>query len=329
MNLKDVLSSPRIENEHLGKLNDDWIPKLQKLKYFKIFVPKELGGLAFNLTQAAPYLLATARFHGSLGWTHNLVAGANSFCTYFEEEQAMQIFKNDNVMCSGSGTPSGNIQLVGDQMKVSGQWSKCTGAKWATHFTAVAQQTHQQNLTFICPAHLVSLKKDWYGFGLKATSTDQIQMDEVVLPQSYRFEIGSQKSFFHYSLAQTNFMIFARICMSITFEGLVLRLLDLIDLNLNITKSSTHVYVAQLKKSLLKLSKKRQFYTHQIDHNYSISEELLQEAYMVKYFNKKHSKISLQVERLIQDLGMIAIDERSSIHWAYRDVKVAKQHYFV
>jgi len=329
MNLENFLSPPTIVNEKNGILNEDWISQLQELKFFKIFIPNELGGLGLNLLEATPYLLASARFHGSLGWIHNLVAGANSFCTCFEEDIAYQVFKDDGVMCSGSGTLNGSLAFISDQMEVNGKWTKCTGAQWATHFTAVAKQDAENPITFICPANLVKIKKDWFGFGMKATSTDQIEMIEAKIPINYQFEVGHQKSFFDYPIAQINFVVFAKICMSITFEGLVSRLLDLVQSHLNSEKKSTVLRINKIKKLLFKLNDQRANSIKFISQEQKDSKIPISEEHLVDFLSKKHMKINLQVEKLIQGLGMIAIDERNHIHWAYRDIKVAIQHYFV
>ena len=329
MNLKEILSTPLIANEEKGILNEDWVPKLQQLKFFKIFVPKELGGLALSLSEATPYLLATARFHGSLGWMHNLVAGANSFCTYFEEEVAHQIFNNDTVMCSGSGTANGQISFNTHQMLVSGKWSKCTGAHWATHFTAVAKHMDNKTTTFICPANQVKIKKDWFGFGLKGTSTDQIEMHNVELPIQYQFEIGQQKSFLHYPIAQINFVAFAKICMSITFEGLVLRLLDLIEAQVDLNKKELNYTINEVKTLLGSLHQYRSNQIEVVSKQSNTSDFALPDEELPLSFSNIHAEISIQLEKLILKLGMLSIDERNKIHWAYRDVKVAIQHYYV
>ncbi len=324
MDVIEKLSTPLATNEAKGVLNKDWIPQLQKKDYFKLFIPKQLGGLELNLIDALPFLIETARFNGSLGWIHNLVAGANAFCTCFEEEVAYEIFGKNTVMCSGSGVPNGRVDFTAHYMNVNGVWNKCTGAHWATHFTAVGKTKNGNQVTFICPSRYVEIKEDWHGFGMKATSTNQIEISNAQLPKQYQFQIGYQKSFLDYTLAQIDFELFARICISTTWQGLVYRLLDLVELN----KGKSNA-LESTKEKLIKLDQQRKNLIHSIENGKNTTNSKNFMRKQVQELSLQHSQINLCVEKLIWGLGLFAIDQRNLISWAYKDIKVANQHYFL
>lgn len=328
MNLNQLLSPPLTANEKMGKLNADWILQLQAHKYFKLFVPKALGGLEFQLNEAQSFLVATARFNGSLGWVHNLVAGANFFCSYFEEEVAKEIFEDQKVMCSGSGTPNGQVKLNDQQMLVQGSWDKCTGAEWATHFTGVGKTQDQKLVTFICPAKFVQLEKAWHGFGMKATSTNQIQINKASLPVNYKFQIGHQKSFPYYSIAQIDFEVFARICMSFTWLGLAHGILDQFEESTD-KNQGTQTQLKKIHIKLTNLSKLQNYFAEKFDKKPSLSHQKSFQHLLKKELNKTHKAINLHLEELIWSAGLKAIDERNHLNWAYRNLKVANQHYFI
>ncbi|MCH5599546.1 acyl-CoA dehydrogenase family protein [Niabella ginsengisoli] len=63
-------------------------------KWFKLFLPKEYGGLELSLPDALKYEEELAYIDGSLGWTVTLCAGANLFAGYINYKKSRQMFSS-------------------------------------------------------------------------------------------------------------------------------------------------------------------------------------------------------------------------------------------
>ena len=313
-----------------ARLADDWIPTLKKRQLFKMFVPQSLGGLELSLESATHYLKETAEISGSLGWIHNLAAGANFFCGYFDAATAAEIYTSHEVLSSGSGAPSGSIRRQDDHLLASGRWNFCSGAGYATHFTATALDEQEKPVTFISDAGRIHIREHWRAFGLKASSTRQIEMKDKKVPARYQFQIGRQKSFFDYSIYQIDFETFARICLSATWEGILHGFLNYLDQEQPKMHEGLRSKVSGLRDKAGQLEKTRSGLIQKLQKNhYNINTPEVLRRQIKTELGERHRDIYLQISPLCWELGLHITDEENCSHWALRDLKTASQHFFV
>lgn len=307
------------------------IQKLQEKGYFKMFIPQSLGGLELGLTDATQLLVETAAIHGSLGWIHNLGAGANYFCGFFDPVTAEELFRATEVITSGSGFANGSFELSKNKYAINGTWSKCSGASFASLFTLNAINSEGKQQSFIVPAEKVKVTPDWQSFGLQASASDSITLNNVEVPETYTFEIGKVKSFQNYLIYHTPFELFARVCLSATFEGLVDGLLQSLKNAPQKQRESYSQSIKEIRSDLNGLHLKR-------DALIAKSEEFLISTNTVPYsfvkdvannMGNAHFKIYQKISKLYWHSG-ISISETSSLsHWVFRDIMTAVQHYML
>lgn len=328
--LHHQLSEPELSHYTQARLADDWIPALKKQRLFKMFVPRALGGLELSLEAATEQLIETAEINGSLGWIHNLASGANFFCGYFDQETATEIFHPPEVICSGSGAPTGRISMYDEYLMASGSWNFCSAADQATHFTATALNEQEQPVTFICDAAGVEIRDSWRAFGLKASSTRQIVMNDQKIPVRYQFEIGRQQSFHDYPIYRIDFETFARICLSATWQGILQGFLGYVEQESANTDTEISIRTARIREKLYHLQNKRTSFSRQLQENAYQPEdaEAFREQIKTK-LAKQHRSIYAEVSGLSWHLGLLITDESTLSHWAWRDLQTASQHFFV
>ena len=123
-----------------GTLIPEQLAVIHSRKWFKLFVPRRLGGLELSLPEGVRLEEELARIDGSLGWTVTLCAGANFFVGYVgqfgDQPVAEAIFANADVCLGGSGQATGKAAVLDGGYRVSGRWRYATGAPHLTHFTA-------------------------------------------------------------------------------------------------------------------------------------------------------------------------------------------------
>lgn len=321
----------QIQNSGRTEIPQKIIDQLIAKKYFKLFVPEVLNGLELSLSHAIPFLIETAKINPSLGWLHNLGAGANYFCGFFEEEVATSIFSNKKIVTSGSGSPSGDFLEKKNGFEISGKWGKCSGASFATHLTCVATNLDNKNeeKTFILPAHDIEVINDWSNFGLKASASYSYELKNFLVDKKLEFEINKVKSFSYYSIYNVPFDLFARVCLSASLEGIVLKFVD--DVNSEVRNPSPTLLniIENLKQTLIKLNNKRFEIAREIDHAYSKDLSKDTKLPVVIELAVLHKSCYDLVVQAYFNAGLRITEEESPLNWTFRDVLTAVQHYML
>src|SRR5690606_36957711 len=186
--------------ESIGKLTPEQLAMVYDRRWFKLFVPRSLGGLELSLPESVRLEEELARIDGSLGWTVTLCAGANLFVGYLDRLVVAPIFADPYVCLGGSGQATGRAAAEGDGFRVSGRWRYATGTPHLTHFTAnCTLEKEGQDLldatgkplvrSFFFPRSDVRIVDDWNAFGLKATASHSFAVDDLRVSPSQAFSI--------------------------------------------------------------------------------------------------------------------------------------------
>lgn len=309
-------------------LPEEWLHEVYRRKWFKLFIPKELGGLGCNLTKGLEIMLYTSSLHGSLGWCVNLGSGAGYFCSSFEKSIASKLLKDDKAVFAGSGKV-GSAQKTDRGFLVSGVWDFCTGSAHATAFTVNAEDNGDLH-SFVLSRSQVTILREWPMFGLKATSSFKIETTDAFVPEELVFGIGQIKSFEHYAITQIPFETFARCCMLACYIG--------------ISKCFTqHMKLDQVLNSSISQEafELNQHLSNCQDQLYSVSNKIWESIKLKGTMSPDHSKkinelvsqssakIYEHVMSIYYKAGTRLGDENLLSHHAFKDVLVASQHPFL
>lgn len=307
-------------------LPKEWVQYLIDEKLFKMFIPKELGGLELNLNEATELLSELAFCNGSLGWVLNLGAGANFFCGFFKEELAHEVFSKGDIVLSGSGF-LGEFHQKQDKFHVKGEWHKCTGSAVASYFTVNAKNDKDKQHSFLIPKSFVEVKPSWESFGLRQTSSDSIFVEEAILDLDYAFEINNVKSFKDYKIYAVPFSVFARICLSATFEGLAKKFAALYEQKYS---HKSNIYGDRLKclnQVLTLLNQERKEISDFVNSTDNFESSL--EETVSNSLGKRHFEIFELICHLYWFSGIQLSEENNLLHFVFRDIMTASQHYML
>jgi len=326
--MEDLFEIEEYKQNHLSQKRLDF---LFDNNWFKMFVPKDYGGLELSLEEGAKILTRAATLQGGLGWTLNLGAGANWFSGFFNDETAKSLFSPSKAVIAGSGFASGKFENNDLCVILNGKWSRCTGAAHATLFSLNAKSETGKITSFVVPRDQVKLSEDkWPIFGLKNSSSYSIQLNNVEIPKEFGFQINDIKNHHEYPLFHIPFESFARICLSSSFIGIVKCLVRYIELDLLPNKPELVTDIQKILKLILKAEAKRN----------DLSEELTFLSFDKEVSAKFESQLRQQLGEnnellfeLVQQIffkgGLAFVEEDQLIHWAYRDVLTGVQHYMV
>jgi alkylation response protein AidB-like acyl-CoA dehydrogenase len=172
---------------------EDIVAWLIERKYFKLFVPQELGGLGVSLSAAVRLYEQLAEIDGSLAWLVQIGAGGGFFVPALAPEVAARLFADPKAVVAGSGAVAGRALAVPGGYRVWGQWQYASGAQYATMFTANARLEDGTVRAFVFFPEQVCLGRDWHALGMRATSSWSFRVEDLFVPEELSFVVGCNR----------------------------------------------------------------------------------------------------------------------------------------
>ncbi len=250
--IKDIFknSFKNSNGEYSNKLTQKEIDLLFEHKLFKCFLSEKVNGLGLTIPQTLSIIEEASCLNGSLGWLIQIGNGGNYFLTNFEEKTGLDLFSKKNVVIAGSGTATCNATLVDGGVIVSGKWKFCSGSEYATLFTVTFKIGDSEVIkSGIVPREKVKIIEDWKTIGMKNTSTNSIELENVFIPNEHIFSVSEKKSFLDEPVFNLPFIIYAQAFFISVAFGIFKRLIDETE---KIIKDS-HVFNNRQSDRLLKM----------------------------------------------------------------------------
>lgn len=192
---------------------------LHKHGLFKLFVPSNLGGGQKPLPEALEIIEDCSLLDGNVGWLVNIGSGGGYFAGYYGKQAAQQLFFPQNAVLAGSGYP-GKAHKVDGGYTVTGSWNYCSGAGYAAFFTASALADGKM-LAFTFMPDQVEIIPTWNAFGLKATESHSIRVNDAFVPDELVFDLSKPPvSFSEYKAYSFPFLQFAQLSFAAVVLGL-------------------------------------------------------------------------------------------------------------
>lgn len=309
-----------------GMLTTELLAIIHDQRWFKLFVPRSLGGLELALPAGVRLEEELARIDGSLGWTVTLCGGANLFVGYMDRSIAQTIFIDRAVCLGGSGQASGKAVIENGGYRVSGKWRYATGAPHLTHFTAncVIEGTPLIK-SFFFPKADVQIIKDWNAFGLRATASHSFEVDNLWVDDAHTFLITPQAATWDHPIYQYPFLPFAEATLAANTLGMARHFLECAAVVDNTRLPGL------LEAAEKELGKTRKLFYDVLDaswdeltHTGVLSPE---RSMAVAKWSRAVAEVSRQqVVTIYPQLGLIAADASSTVNRIWRDLFTASQH---
>lgn len=222
--------------EETGSVDAKFLRWIHDRKLFKLFVPEALGGLMTSLPQAVEAFEEAAWIDGSFGWTVAIGAGGGYFVPFMQPHTASKLFAPQEAVLAGSGMPTGNAKRVEGGYLINGTWRYCSGSRHATFYTATAavemddadSQGRQQAgmISFALLASQVRIVPDWDAFGLKATDSHTITVQDAWVPDDRVFTFDRMHPDYEHPLYHYPFAAFAAVSFASVTLGIGRHFID-------------------------------------------------------------------------------------------------------
>ncbi|HTF19709.1 MAG TPA: acyl-CoA dehydrogenase family protein [Chryseolinea sp.] len=233
-----LLSAFAQEAEMAGDLHPKQLSMLYDHKWFKMFIPKNYGGLGLTLPEAVRLEEALAWADGSAAWVATLCGGAGWFVGFVDKSIADEFFVGDKLCVAGSGSATGTAGITNDGYVINGLWPYASGSLHATTFTANCV-IHDQGkallnadgtlriMPFILKPCEVVVKKTWNATGMVATASHSFSVSNVNVPAKRCFEIDPSAATINDPVYRFPFLPLAGTTLVANVAGMTQRFLDL------------------------------------------------------------------------------------------------------
>ncbi len=331
--------------EQQEKLTAALLRIIYRKKWFKLFIPKEQGGLAMNLPAALRLQEQLAYIDGSLGWTVTLCSGANFFAGFMDQKKTGKMFHAKNVCLGGSGAATGVATQTKDGYVVSGRWKYATGAAHLTHFTAncVIEKNGKTVLlndgtpmirSFYFKRSEVTIDNDWQAMGLKATSSCSFSVKKLKVKADRSFVIDHAHVTLDHPVYAYPFMPFAETTLAVNTLGMVTHLLDETGAVLKQKKlNGSQLQLAEdaLQTAVEEIRKMRTGFYTIVDQSWN---ELIKHSRISAKTIRQISSVSRQLVKLCRShaaliypyCGLAKTTQQSELNRVFRDIFTASQH---
>ena len=173
---------------------------LRDAGFFRMWVPKKLGGMEFDLPSSYRVFEALADIDSAVGWA---VPNSNGPCMAggaLHPDTAEQIFGDQKTIAAGSPFPLGRATPVKGGYQVSGTISfvsGCDQANWIAGSTLIMDKgkPRMKNdkpvvLRCLYRAEDLEITGNWNALGMRGTGSHDVQVRDVFVPTSHTHELG-------------------------------------------------------------------------------------------------------------------------------------------
>jgi alkylation response protein AidB-like acyl-CoA dehydrogenase len=325
-------------SETKGRLTPALLNIIYKKKWFKLFVPKEQGGLALPLMDALQLEEQLAAIDGSLGWTVTLCSGANFFAGFMDQQKIGKLFYAAKICMGGSGAATGIAEQTKTGYVVTGRWKYATGTPHLTHFTANCvihrngKPVLKENGTplirsFYFKRSEVKVHNEWKAMGLKATASHSYSVNKLQVKAARSFLIDATHATLDHPIYNYPFLPFAETTLAVNTLGMTKHLLDEAAVVFAKKKLNNAVIIhAQKEIAAMRTA----FYTI-VEQSWN---ELISKKKISAKTTKQISTISRQLVKLCRKhatevypyCGLSYTAETSELNRVFRDLFTASQH---
>jgi len=177
--------APRIEQDR--RLPPELMSKLTEAGFFRLAVPRALGGLESDLRTILEVIEEASRADGSTGWTVMIGAVTAVLSGWLDPAVAERIYTRD-AFTGGVPAPLGQAHATGGGYRLTGRWpfaSGCHHASWlvggAILFKDGAPQPGVRMLLF--PASEAKIHDTWHVSGLRGTGSHDMEVAGITVPR--------------------------------------------------------------------------------------------------------------------------------------------------
>jgi 3-hydroxy-9,10-secoandrosta-1,3,5(10)-triene-9,17-dione monooxygenase len=176
--------------EAARRIPDETIADMQAAGFFRILQPRRWGGYEMDPQVFFDVQMALSEGCMSTGWVYGVVGGHPYELALFPDAAQREVWGEDtSVLASSSYQPVGRVERVEGGFRLSGRWgfsSGCEHCDWVllgAMIPAAEEGGPPDMRTFLLPRRDYEIADAWHVFGMKATGSQDIIVDNVFVPE--------------------------------------------------------------------------------------------------------------------------------------------------
>lgn len=194
------------EGGDIGEIQRDLpaetISLLRDNGFFRIWIPRALGGMELHPTAAARVFEELAKIDSAAAWSVSNSTVVASFFQIFSDAGIAEMFTEPDTIFGGGWFPPGTAVAVEGGYRLSGQGafnSVCRHADWQSGMAVIVDANGQPQLApdgtpllliAAVPTHEVEIVDHWDTLGMRGTGSHDVRLSEVFVPARRAFVVG-------------------------------------------------------------------------------------------------------------------------------------------
>ena len=185
------------------RLPDALVELLAQAGFFRMAVPRSLGGLEVDPVTMARVVEELSAVDGSVGWCVSLAYQLGGTLAFLPERAAREIFSSPETVLAGVARPIGRAISVEGGYRVSGRWPFASGSSHANWFVGEClivdgdeprrgADGNPVSYAFFLPASDCTIHDTWTAIGLRGTASNDFSVTDAFVPEDrcYPFHLG-------------------------------------------------------------------------------------------------------------------------------------------
>jgi alkylation response protein AidB-like acyl-CoA dehydrogenase len=329
------------------------IDRMIEQGFFRLLLPRSLGGAELLPAQYVPIIEAFARVNASLAWCLNQNSGCSMTAAYLPADVAKDIFGGPRGILAWGPGP-GEARAVPGGYRVTATWAFASGshhASWLGCHVPVIEADGRPRLeadggpavrTLLFPKSQTRFTDIWHTMGLRGTGSDQYSVEDLFVPEGYslrsiarnspetRREPGLLYSFSSLSMYAAGFAGVAMGCARSTLTAFIELARDKIPRGARKTMRDNHVTQSQVAQAEVRLTSSWSHLLHSLE---DITEAVRERGHITideRMAIRLNSTYCIQtavdvVDMLYQAAGATAIFNENPFERPWRDVHTVSQ----
>jgi indole-3-acetate monooxygenase len=198
-----VISQYIDEDETNRRLSKPVISALREACFYRLLLPKSLGGLEIDPVTTAKLVEETARHNTAAAWSMMVANVSAWWCKWLPEEGTKEVYKNGpDTLIAGAVHPPMMATPVDGGYRISGKSplaSNVHEADWIFVSAFVMEQGQMkmnngrpEMVGVLMSAEHCNILDTWYTLGMKATDSNDISAKEVFVPAYLSFPLSPE-----------------------------------------------------------------------------------------------------------------------------------------
>jgi alkylation response protein AidB-like acyl-CoA dehydrogenase len=199
--LEPLIREQAADSERRREMAPEVMSALVDSGVFRMWIPKDYGGLEVDPNDALEIIEALARIDGSTGWVVSNCVTVAIFHQFLPPVTVKELLGDPAAVPCGSFWPPGTAEATDDGYVISGNWSFGSAARYATGLMVLNVLTDDDgpvlgeagapiNVVTFIDRNDVTFVDTWHTLGLRATGSTNFSVNGLRVPRNRSFVLG-------------------------------------------------------------------------------------------------------------------------------------------